>query len=97
MLNSIALSDLIDLIFVLNLVWTIVWKEMINDLTSNLAFKRKIQVALMASSTMVRKYLWPPEVGMENGPQTLIWTRSKGESHLLFSKGKGSLFCFARG
>ena len=46
---------------------------------------------------MVRKYLCSTVVGMENGPQTSMWTRSNEWTTLLLSKGKGSLFCFAKG
>ena len=46
---------------------------------------------------MVRKYLYPTVVGIENGPQTSMWTRSNKWTALLLSKGKGSLFYFAKG
>ena len=57
---------------------------------------RKTQVALDASSTIVRKYLCPVVVGIENGPQTSMWTRSNEWTALLLSKGKGGLFFFAK-
>ena len=58
---------------------------------------RKSQVALLASSTKLRKYLWPAEVGTENGPYTSICTKSKEESHIVLLKGKGNRFYFANG
>ena len=54
-------------------------------------------MALDASSTIVRKYWCPLVIGTENGPQTSIWTRSKGLAALLLSKGNGSLFYLAKG
>ena len=35
--------------------------------------------------------------GTENGPQISQWTRSKMEEQMLFSLGKRSLFCLAKG
>ena len=46
---------------------------------------------------MVRKYLKPLMEGTENGPQISQRTRSKMEEQMLFSLGKESLFCLAKG
>ena len=54
-------------------------------------------MALDSSSTIMRKYLCPSVVETENGPQTSIWTRSKGLADLLLSKGNCRIFCLAKG
>jgi len=45
--------------------------------TSDLVFKRKIQVCLEKSSTIVKKYLCPSTKVMANGPQIFICNKSK--------------------
>ena len=54
-------------------------------------------MALLALSTIVKKYLKPYEVGTEWGPHPSIWTSSKGESDKLLLNGKGKHFYFAMG
>ena len=52
---------------------------------------------LVASSTMVRKYLKPSWVDLVKGPQTSQWIRSKAFLDKWLKKGKGKRFCFAMG
>ena len=66
-------------------------------LTSDLDFIKYTQVALVASSTIVKKYLKPSKVGVEYGPQTSIWSKSKVELLRLLLKGKGKRFFLAKG
>ena len=68
-------------------------KEGLNNNSSS----KYTQVHLLQSSTMVRKYSKPLIEGIENGPQISQWTRSKVEEQMLFSLGKGSLFCLSKG
>lgn len=70
---------------------------MIKGLTSDLDFIRKIQVALVASSTTMRKYLKPSIVEVEKGPHTSMCTKSKEQWDMLLLEGKGNLFCLAKG
>ena len=68
-----------------------------SDLTSDLVFIKNAQVDLVASSTMVRKYLYPSWVGTKYGPQTSTWIKSKGLKQILLLNGKDRIFCFAKG
>ena len=52
---------------------------------------------LVASSTMVRKYLKPSWVSLANGPQTSQWIKSKALFEIWVKDGNGSLFYFAIG
>ena len=52
---------------------------------------------LVASSTMVRKYLKPSWVDLAKRPQTSQWIRSKAFSDKWLKKGKGNHFCLAMG
>lgn len=52
-------------------------------------------MALLALSTIVKKYLKPSEVGTKWGPHPSIWTISKGESDKLLLNRKGKHFYFA--
>ena len=52
---------------------------------------------LVASSTMVRKYLKPLWVDLAKGPHTSQWIRSKGVADKWLKKGNGKRFCLAMG
>ena len=60
-----------------------------------LDFIRKIQVNLVLSSTMVKKYLSPFKEAVEQGPKISVWIRSKALDACEKLSGKGSLFCLA--
>ena len=45
---------------------------------------------------MVKKYLWPWIDGIEYGPQTSTWIKSKHFFDLDVLIGKESIFCFAK-
>jgi len=52
-------------------------KDLIQPCISDLVFKRKIQVCLEKSSTIVKKYLCSSTEVMANGPQIFICNKSK--------------------
>lgn len=52
---------------------------------------------LVASFTIVSKYLKPSRVGLANGPQTSQCMKSNELIEKWLKKGKGSLFYFAMG
>jgi len=68
-------------------------KDLMEPCTSDLVFKKKIQVCLEKSSIVVKKYLSPSIEVMTNGPQISICNKSK---NLLLEEvliGNGSLLC----
>jgi len=72
-------------------------KDLMQPCTSDLVFKRKIQVCLEKSSTVVKKYLCPFTKVMANVPQISICNKSK---ILLLEEvliGNKSFFCLASG
>ena len=60
-------------------------------------FIKNSHVALVASSTTVKKYLKPSKVGVEYGPHTSIWIKSKAQELILLWKEKGDHLSFAIG
>jgi len=72
-------------------------KDLMEPCTSDLVFKRKIQVCLEKSSTIVKKYLCSSTKVMANGHQISIFNKSK---ILLLEEvliGNGSRFYLASG
>ena len=51
----------------------------------------------MQSSTIVKVYRKPSNVGTEKGPQVSICIKSRANLHKCFPLGKGRLFCLAKG
>ena len=69
---------------------------MIKGLTSDLDFMRKTQVALDASSTMVRKNLCPAVVGIEKGPKHPCEQDQMNEQLFYYQKGKAVSFALPK-
>lgn len=78
-------------------VWTRAKKDLRCVLASNLYFMRKIQVHLLKSSTVDKKYWAPDKDGIEKRSHISQCINSKGVVVLLILEEKGNCDCLARG
>lgn len=78
LINSKTLSDLMVLIVHSNCTLTNLRNYLRTEGASDLLTIRYVHVALLKSSTIVKKHLNFPLVATLYGPQVSIWTSSKG-------------------
>ena len=88
-INSLPLLVLNRLMFTSNWVWIVLPNWIMRAGISAFDLMSYNHVKWLKLSTNIKKHLFPPILGIEQGPHTSLCTQSKERKHLIFNALKG--------